>query len=56
MGENVYGESGPFWPLVYIHSFEALNDASKVQIFSGLRFYALPKTLIPVRTMQLRLF
>ena len=38
MGENEYGESGPFWPLVYFHSFEALNDAFEVQ-FSGLHFY-----------------
>ena len=56
MGENEYGESGPFWPLVYFHSFEALNDAFEVQFFSGLQFYTLPKTLIPFRTMQLRFF
>ena len=35
MGENEYGESGPFWPLVYFHSFEALNDAFEVQFFQG---------------------
>ena len=34
----------------------ALNDAFEVQFFSGLHFYALPKTLIPFRTMQLRFF
>ena len=56
MGENEYGESGPFWPLVYFHSFEALNDAFEVQFFSGLQFYTIPKTLIPLRTMQLRVF
>ena len=56
MGKNEYGESGPFRPLVYFHSFEALNDAFEVQFFSGLHFYALPKTLLPFRTMQLRFF
>ena len=56
MGGNEYGESGPLWPLIYIHSFEALNDAFEVQLFSGLHFYTLPKTLIPLRTMQLRFF
>ena len=35
------------WSLVYFHSFE-------VQIFSGLQFYTLRKTLIAFRTMQLR--
>ena len=24
MGENNFGEYRPFWPLVYVHSFEAL--------------------------------
>ena len=52
MGENEYGESGPFWPLVYFHSFEALNDAFEVQFFSGLHFYTLPKTLIPFVTLH----
>ena len=33
MGKNEYGESGPFWLLVYFHSFEALNDAFEVQFF-----------------------
>ena len=54
MGENEYGESGH---LFYFHSFEALyNDAFEVQIFSGLHFYTLPKTLIASRAMQLRYF
>ena len=36
MGKNEYGESGPFWPLVYFHSFEAFNnDAFEVQFFQG---------------------
>ena len=35
MGGNEYGESGPFWPLVYFHSFEALNDAFEVQFVQG---------------------
>ena len=43
MGENEYGESGPFWPLVYFHSFEALNDAFEVQFFSGASFLHLTK-------------
>ena len=38
MGENEYGESGPFWPLVYFHFFEALNDAFEVQFFQGFIF------------------
>ena len=38
MGGNEYGESGPFWPLVHFHSYEALNDAFEVQIFQGFIF------------------
>ena len=34
MGENEYGESGPFWPLVYFHSFEALKG--EVRSWSNL--------------------
>ena len=36
----------------YFHSFEALNDAFEVHIFSGLHFYPLPDT----DSMQLRFF
>ena len=54
----VYGENEYMVNLVtvYFHYFEALNDAFEVQIFSGLNFYTLPKTLIAFRTMQLRFF
>ena len=38
MGGNEYGESGTFWPLVYFHPFEALNDAFEVQFFQGFIF------------------
>ena len=38
MGGNEYGESGPFWPLVYFHSFEALNDAFEVHFFDRASF------------------
>ena len=38
MGENEYGESGPFWQLVYFHFFEALNNAFEVQFFQGFIF------------------
>ena len=38
MGGNEYGESGPFWRLIYFHSIEALNDAFKVQFFQGFIF------------------
>ena len=38
----------------YFHFFEALNDASEVQIFSGLHFYTLSQILIACRFMQLR--
>ena len=53
MGENEYGESGPFWPLVYFHSFEALNDAFEVQFFQGFIFTPYQRQF---RTMQLRFF
>ena len=43
MGGNEYGESGPFWPLVYFHSFEALNDAFEVQFFFRASFLRLTK-------------
>ena len=43
MGENEYGESGPFWQLVYFHSFEALNDAFEIQFFFRASFLHLTK-------------
>ena len=39
MRGNEYGESGPFWPLVYFHSFEALKGEvqSRITIISKER-------------------
>ena len=53
-GGKWYATSGhwSFFP----HFLEALNDAFEVQIFSRLHFYALSKTLIACKAMQLRLF
>ena len=53
MGKNEYGESGPFWPLVYFHSFEALNDAFEVQFFFRASFLRLTKDADTI-SMQLR--
>ena len=47
---------GLFWSLVFFHFFEAVIHAFEVQIFSGLHFYTLLKTLIACRAMQLRFF
>ena len=55
MRKMIHGESGPFWPLVYFHSFEALNDAFEVQFSQGFIFTPY-QTTIPFRTMQLRFF
>ena len=38
------------------HFFEALDDDFEVQIFSGLFFCTISKTLIACKAMQLRVF
>ena len=38
-----------FWSLAYFRFFEALNGAFEVQLFSGLQYYTLSKTLIACR-------
>ena len=52
-GGNQYGQTGH---LCILYFFEALiNDAFKVQFFSGLHFYILSKTLTAWRaSIQLR--